>query len=93
MLEYELSQLVPYGAPVLGGIICMLIGMAVTNKAWKTRIHRYAKADIIQIMEFQKNKIEQQAQQIKEKNALISDYKGKSERSRVAALKIIGENK
>jgi len=93
MVEYELAQLIRLGSPVVGGILCLLIGGLIVNRAWKTRIHRYAKADIIQIMEFQKNKIEQQAQQIKEKNALISDYKGKSERSRVAALKIIGENK
>jgi len=52
MVEYELAQLIRLGSPVVGGILCLLIGGLIVNRAWKTRIHRYAKADIIQIWKF-----------------------------------------
>jgi len=91
MANYELSQLIHYGSPVLGGIICMLLGALIVNKAWKHRIFRYAKAEIIQIMELQENKINQYEKDLKNAKDKIGTLEGIIKLNKRNALKIIGD--
>lgn len=93
MLQYELSQILnvigPYLAGAIGGAICVVIGIIISNIFWKARIHRYAKTEIVETLEYQKNKIDQLESEIREKKSLISDLKGIIKISKLAALKIM----
>jgi len=90
MLEYEISQALHYGSPVLGGIICLIIGVLITNRGWKNRIFRYAKAEVIQIMEYQENKIKQYEKNLKNAKDKIGTLEGIIKLNKKNALKIIG---
>ena len=89
MFSYEISRvahvLIPYIAPTLS----VIIGVIISNTFWKARIHRYAKTEVVQTLEYQKNKIERLEEIIKEKDSIISSLKGSLKVSKMAALRII----
>ncbi len=104
MIDYELAQILHVLNPIvpivvgviagtIAGAVCIGIGIIVTNGFWKARIHRYAKTEIVETLEYQKNKIESLEIEIQQKNTTISDYKGIIKISNTAALKIIGVTK
>ena len=90
MVEYELAQLIHFGAPVAGGILCMLIGMLIVNSAWKRKIHRYAKAEIISTLEQQDNRIKQYEKDLENANDKIATLEGIIKLNKKNALNIIG---
>ena len=94
MLNYEISLILHNTGPIiagtLAGAICVIIGILISNMFWKARIHRYAKTEIVQVMEYQKNKIEQLESIIREKDSIISDQRGSLKVAKIAALKIVG---
>ena len=92
MLGYEIAQILHFGAPVLGGIICMLIGIWVSSKGWKDRIYRYSKAAVIKTLEFQENKIKTLEEKLRTAEDKIGTLEGISKRSKAHALKILGIN-
>ena len=94
MLDYELSQILHTSGPIiagaLAGAICVIIGILIANIFWKARIHRYAKTEVVETLEYQKNKIAYLEQEIITKNSLISDLRGSLKVAKIAALKIVG---
>jgi len=90
MVEYEIAQVIRLGTPLLGGIICMLIGALIVNTAWKRKIHRYAKAEIISTLEQQDNRIKQYEKDLEEAKNRIGTLEGLVEFSKNHALKILG---
>jgi len=90
MLEYEIAQALHYGLPVLGGIACLLIGAGIVNTAWKRKIHRYAKAEIISTLEQQDNRINQYEEDLKNAKDKIGTLEGIIKLNKKNALKIIG---
>ena len=90
MVEYELAQLIHFAAPVTGGILCMLIGMLIVNSAWKRKIHRYAKAEIISTLEQQDNRIKQYEKDLENANDKIATLEGMIKLNKKNALNIIG---
>ena len=97
MIDYELALILhnigPIIAGVLAGSVCVVVGIIIANIFWKARIHRYAKTEVVETLEYQKNKIESLEKEIHEKNTIISDYKGVVKIANTAALKIIGVTK
>jgi len=90
MVEYEIAQLIRLGSPVLGGVLCMIIGMLIVNTAWRRKIHRYAKAEIISTLEQQDNRIKQYKIDLGNANDKIGTLQGIIKSSKKHALKIIG---
>jgi len=90
MLNYELSQIVNILAPILIAIFCILVGVLIDRAYWKPRIYRYADREIVKTLEYQKNKIDQLEQEIREKKSIISDFKGNMKIAKKSALMIIG---
>ncbi len=94
MLEYEISIILHTLWPYLSGVVissfCIVIGILIDRAYWKPRIYRYADREIVKTLEYQKNKISQLEEELKEKNSVISELKGIIKVSRMAALKIIG---
>jgi len=90
MLIYELSVALHYGGPVLGGIICLLIGVVVTNRGWKQKIFRYAKAEIISTLEQQDNRIKQYEIDLQVAKDRIDMLEGIIKSTKRNALNIIG---
>ena len=90
MLDYEISLILHELFPYLAGAVCVIIGIIIANIFWKARIHRYAKTEIVETLEYQKNKIEQLEKDITDKNAIISDFKGYMKIAKRSALTIIG---
>lgn len=90
MLEYELSQVIHVLIPILGNTLSVIAGIIVSNIFWKARIHRYAKTEIVETLEYQKNKIEFLESENKRKDTIISDQKGLLKIAKNSALKIIG---
>ena len=93
MLDYELSQVIRVLIPYLGNTLSILGGVLIANMFWKSRIHRFSKAEVIQTLEYQKNKIEQLEAEIRENKVTISDLKGSMKIAKIAALKIMGVTK
>jgi len=91
MVAYEIAQAIHYGVPVLGGIICMLIGALIVNTAWKRKIHRYAKAEIISTLEQQDNRIKQYEEDLQNAKDKIGTLEGIIKLNKKNALKIIGD--
>ncbi len=93
MIGYELSQLLHFAIPYMGGALCVVIGIIIANIFWKARIHRYAKTEIVETLEYQKNKIESLENEIIQKDETISEYVGIIKVVNIAALKIVGASK
>ena len=89
MLEYEISQMIHELLPYLSNTLSVLTGIIVSNMFWKARIHRYAKTEVIETLEYQKNKIDRLEIEIREKDNEISDLKGSLKVAKIAALTII----
>ena len=93
MLNYELSQVVHVLTPILGSALSVIIGIIISNMFWKARIHRYAKTEIVETLEYQKNKIEHLEEELREKKIIISDQAGNLKIAKMTAMKIIGVTK
>jgi len=89
MIEYEIAQLICFGAPVLGGILCLLIGGLIVNTGWKRKIHRYAKAEIISTLEQQDNRIKQYEKDLQIANNRIGALEAIVKKSKKSALDIL----
>ena len=89
MLKYEISQIIHVLLPYISNTLSVISGIVISNLFWKARIHRYAKAEIIETLEYQKNKIEFLESENNRKDEIIGDQKGSLELSKIAALKII----
>ena len=93
MLKYEISQIINTLVPYLGNTLSVISGIIISNIFWKARIHRYAKTEVVETLEFQKNKIEFLESENKRKDIIISDQKGLLKIAKMAALKIVGVSK
>lgn len=93
MLEYEISRIIHELLPYISNTISVLTGIIVSNMFWKARIHRYAKTEIVETLEYQKNKIDRLEREIMEKDSIISDLRGNEKIVKIAALKIMGVTK
>jgi len=89
VLEYEISQVIKVLLPYLSNTIAVLSGVIIANFFWKARIHRYAKTEVVETLEYQKNKIEYLEAEIKSKNAIIDSQKASLGLVKISALKII----
>ena len=58
MLSYELGILLHNLIPFIVVLLSLISGVIISNLFWKKRIHRYAKAEVQQILEYQRNKME-----------------------------------
>ena len=74
----------------MGNTLSVIAGIIIANIFWKARIHRYAKTEVIETLEFQKNKIDRLEGEIREKNSLISELRGIIKIGKMAALKFMG---
>ena len=90
MLEYELSQILHSVGPYLINTFSVISGIIIANMFWKARIHRYAKTEVVETLEYQKNKIDEYKRLLTEKDSLISDLRGSLKVAKIAALKIVG---
>lgn len=90
MINYEIARILQYGIPVLGGVICIIVGIIIDRSYWKPRIYRYADREIVKTLEYQKNKIEQLERDIIDRDHIISDFRGHMKIARKSALTIIG---
>jgi len=93
MLNYELSQILHTLTPILGSALSVIIGIIISNAFWKARIHRYAKTEVIETLEYQKNKIDYLEKELIDKKTIISDQVGDLKIAKMAAMKIIGVTK
>ncbi len=91
MLEYEISQALHVILPYIGGSLCVTIGIIISNMFWKARIHRYAKTEVVETLEYQKNKIAYQDEQIRTMKSVISDLRGRLKIAKKWSLKIAEE--
>lgn len=89
MDKYLIMDIIHTLTPFLGNTLSMLTGIIITNIFWKSRIHRYAKTEVVETLEYQKNKIEYLEQEIREKKEIISMQKGSIKAVRLSALKIL----
>ena len=90
MLNYELIQILHVLTPILGNTLSVIAGIIISNLFWKARIHRYAKTEVVETLEYQKNKIEYLDSENKRKDVIISDQKGLLKIAKLSALKIVG---
>ncbi len=93
MLEYELLNLLHIVTPFLGGALCVLMGIFISNLFWKSRIHRYAKTEVVETLEFQKNKIIKLTEDVRNRNELIGELRGSIKVIKLSALNIISSIK
>jgi len=94
MINYEIAEILhtlgPYLTGAIAGSVCVIIGIIIANIFWKARIHRYAKTEVVETLEYQKNKIESLEKEISNQKEIISDYKGHMKIAKKSALTIIG---
>ena len=96
MLNYEISQLVQElisVLPIIINTLSVIAGIIIANIFWKARIHRYAKTEVVETLEYQKNKIEQLTAEVARKDFIISDLRGCLRVVKLSALKIISASK
>ena len=89
MLEYEIALILHTVGPYLIITLAIITGVVISNLFWRSRVYRFAKAEIIQTLELQKNKIEQLEEKLREKKEIISDLKAFQKRAKISALKIV----
>ena len=89
MLDYELAQLVHTLIPFIANAFSMILGIVIANIFWKARIHRYAKTEVVETLEYQKNKIDSLTAEIRRKDLVISDFKKMMKAIKISGLNII----
>ena len=89
-MKYLILDVIHVLTPFLGNALSMVTGIIIANIFWKARIHRYAKTEVVETLEYQKNKIEQLKKELVDKKEIISDLRGSLKVAKTAALKIVG---
>lgn len=92
MLTYEISKLIPElisVIPILVNTLSVIAGIFIANIFWKARIHRYAKTEIVETLEYQKNKIKRLEDIVVEKDSTIGLLRGQAKIAKLSALKIL----
>ncbi len=89
MWEYLIQDIVHVITPYLGASVAVISGIVISNMFWKARIHRFAKTEIVETLEYQSNKIAQLEDELREKKEIISDLKGFNKRAKINAMKIL----
>lgn len=76
MLNYEigvlLHEIIPYSVMLLS----IVSGIVISNLFWKARIHRYARAEVIQMLEYNKltaDRLKVENTELKRKNTILKD--------------------
>jgi len=89
MLSYDVSILVKAVLPYLTMLISLVTGVIIANLFWRSRVFRFAKAEVIQTLEYQKNKIDQLEHEARSKDQTISELRGRLKMINISALKIM----
>jgi len=76
VLNYEigvlLHEIIPYSVMLLS----IVSGIVISNLFWKARIHRYARAEVIQMLEYNKltaDRLKIENTELKRKNTILKD--------------------
>jgi len=89
MISYDVSIIVKAVLPYLTMIISLVTGVIIANLFWRSRVFRFAKAEVIQTLEYQKNKIDQLEHEARSKDQTISELRGRMKIINISALKIM----
>lgn len=89
MVWYAVSQILLALEPFLGALLALISGVIIANLFWKSRIFRYAKAEVQQTLEFQHQKILNLEEALEKEQEENVELRRKLKRTRDLSLQIV----